>query len=128
MGEVQVHAGVDQGKTLRSIKAILDELKKLRDLGVTTDELERAKRYAQGQFTLAMEGTSTRMMWLGDRHVVHNDIPEVKDVLKRIEAVTAKAIQRASEKIFTPEALNLALVGKIKPSERNAIKKELMKL
>ena len=128
IGELQVHAGVDPGKTLKSIRAILDELKKIKDLGVTAEELDRAKRYAQGQFVLAMEGTSTRMMWLGDRQVVHKEIPEVKEVLRRIEEVTPRQIQRVSEKIFSPGNLNLALVGRINASERSSIKKELSKI
>ena len=128
LGELQIHAGVDTFNTMRSLRAILDELKKLRDLGVTGEELDRAKRYAQGQFLLAMEGTSTRMLWLGDRLMTHNNIPDVKDVLKRIECVTVDDIRKASERLFVPEAVNLAMVGKLKDSEKSKVKKELERL
>ncbi|MGB2601161.1 MAG: pitrilysin family protein [Candidatus Omnitrophota bacterium] len=128
LGEVQIHAGVDTGNTVRSLRAILDELKKLRDLGVTSEELERAKKYAQGQFLLAMEGTSTRMVWLGDRLMTHNNIPDVKDILKRIECVTGDDIKKACSRIFCPEAVNLAMVGKLRDNEKIKVKKELGKL
>ena len=128
IGEVQIHAGVDNRKASQAVIAILDEVKKLRDMGVTEDELERAKKYTKGQFLLAMEATSTRMLWLGDRFMVHNNIPEVRDVLKRIDNVTAKDIQNASKKVFTSSWSNLAMIAKLGQKEKNAIKREVAKL
>ena len=127
-GEIHIHAGVDNRKTQKSVVAILDEIKKLRDSGVSEDELERAKRYTKGQFVLAVEGTSTRMLWLGDRLMVHRSIPEVKSVLKKIDAVTAKEVQRVCAKVFTASTVNLALVGNLGAKEKNRIKRELDKL
>jgi len=128
VGEVQVHAGVDKKNTLKSIIAITDELKKIKDLGVTSDELERAKRYAKGQFSLAMEATSTRMMWLGDRFMVHNTIPEVKKVLSQIDKATPKEILEIAGKVFQPKNANLAIVSDLGVSERTKIKRQLDKL
>ena len=128
MGEVQIHAGVDNSKALQAVTAILDEVKKLRDMGVTQDELERAKKYTKGQFLLAMEATSTRMLWLGDRFMVHNKIPEVKDVLARIDSVSAKDIQRVAKNVFTSSWSNLAMIAKLSGREKNSIKKEVAKL
>ncbi|MFH1552149.1 MAG: pitrilysin family protein [Candidatus Omnitrophota bacterium] len=125
IGEIQIHAGVDTKKALRSIIAVLDELKKLKDLGVTEDELARAKKYVKGQFLLAIEGTATRMIWLGDRIMVHKDIPEIKEVLKNIDSVHAAEVQKVSEKIFKASSVNLAMVGKMTDREKNKIKKEL---
>jgi predicted Zn-dependent peptidase len=128
IGEMVVHSGVDLRKTSKSIVAILDELKKIRDIGVTDDELERAKEYAKGQFLLAMEGTTTRMLWLGDRLMVHRRIPEVKEILKRLSAVTASDIKRVCEKILRPSLANLAVIGNLKEKEKDKIKKELDRL
>ncbi|MCK5451672.1 MAG: insulinase family protein [Candidatus Omnitrophica bacterium] len=128
IGEVQIHAGVDAGKAVKSVVAILDELKKLRDLGVSEDELSRAKEYAKGQFLLAIEATSTRMMWLGDRFMVHRNIPEVKDVLKSIDSVGIEDIQKVSQSIFKSSFANLAVIGKLENKERNKIRKEVNKL
>ncbi len=125
VGEVQIHAGVDSRKSAKAVLAILDEVRKLRDLGTTDDELVRAKEYAKGQFLLAMEGTSTRMIWLGDRYMVHKDIPEVNDVLKRIDAVTCDNVQKVCEKIFNSSSVNLAMVGKIGNQDKKKINKAL---
>ncbi|MFH1395698.1 MAG: pitrilysin family protein [Candidatus Omnitrophota bacterium] len=124
-GEIHIHAGVDSKNAVRSVIAILDEIKKMRDLGVTEEELVRAKKYTKGQFLLAMEATSSRMLWLGDRIMVHNRIPEVKDVLKNIDAVTIDDIEKVCKNIFKTSLANLSMVGKLGESERNKIKKEL---
>lgn len=128
VGELNIHAGVDSRKSALSVIAILEELKKIRDLGVSDDELTRAKEYSKGQFLLAMEGTYTRMLWLGDRLMVHGEIPEVKNVLTNIDMVTRKDITRACEKIFRSRLVNLAMIGNLSLKEKNKIKKELNNL
>lgn len=128
IGEIQIHAGVDNKKASRSVVAILDEVKKLRDIGVTEDELERAKKYTKGQFQLAIEATSTRMLWLGDRFMVHRNIPEVKSVLKRIDAVTPGEVSSACARVFKASGANLAMIAKLGDKEKNKIKREIAKL
>ncbi len=128
VGEFHVHAGVDNKKAAQSVVAILDEMKKLRDLGVTDDELERAKKYTKGQFLLAMERTSTRMLWLGDRTMVHKKIPKLKDVIKKIDAVTGKEVQEAAKNIFKSNVANLAMISNIGPKDKARIRKEVSAL
>ncbi|MFH1305845.1 MAG: pitrilysin family protein [Candidatus Omnitrophota bacterium] len=128
IGEIQIHAGVDNKKALQSIVAIVDELIKLKDLGVTRDELSRAKEYAKGQFVLAMEGTSTRMIWLGDRLMVHRKIPDVKHILKQIDSVTPDDILKESKRVFNASGVNLAVVGKIIEKEKRSIKSVIGRL
>ncbi len=125
VGEMHIHAGVDSKKAAVSVSAILEELKKIRDLGVAEDELVRAKEYSKGQFLLAMEGTYTRMLWLGDRLMVHGEIPEVKDVLKNLDNVTQQGIKTACENIFKSKLVNLAVVGNMSIKDKNKIRKEL---
>ncbi len=128
VGEIVIHSGVDTKKTFRSVVAVLDELKKIRDIGVTEDELVRAKEYAKGQMLLSLESTSNRMLWLGDRLMVHKEIPEIADLIKDIDGVTSEDIKTACEDIFRRDRVNLALVGDIKTKERDIIRKELGKL
>ncbi len=128
VGDLVIHSGVDNRNAQKAIIAILDELKKLKDLGVTRDELNRAKEYAKGQFLLAMEGTSSRMMWLGDRLMTMKHIPEVKVVLKNIDDVTVNDIKKVCEKVFVPEVINLAIIGDLKSGVKNKIRKELCRI
>ena len=128
VGELQIHAGVDNRKAARSVSAILDELKRMRDLGVTGDEMLRAKEFIKGQFLLAMEGTSTRMLWLGDRLMTHRHIPELSEVISKIDSVTEAEIRSICGKIFSACAVNLAIIGDIGEKDKRTIRKELNKL
>jgi len=128
VGEFVIHAGVDNKNTLRSLAAVLDELSKIRDMGVTGDELLRAKEYAKGQFLLAMENTYARMMWFGDRIMVDGHIPDENELLKTLDKVTVKDIKKACEKMFRSEMANLAVVGKLSVKDKNEMKKVVSKL
>jgi len=128
IGELHIHAGVDKSKTGESIAAIIDEVQRMRDSKVSADELVRAKEYVKGQFELAMESTAARMMWLGDRFMVHDHIPEVRDVIKQINSITAGMIHELSGKVFRGSLLNLAMIGDIRLKDRNGIRRELARL
>ncbi|MBU1083588.1 MAG: insulinase family protein, partial [Candidatus Omnitrophica bacterium] len=126
-GEMQIHAGVDNSKAVRSVVAVLDEVKKMRDIGVTEEELARAKEYTKGQFLLGMEGTSTRMMWLGDRYMVHKEIPTVKDILDKVDIITVKDIEKACSDTFKSSSVNLAIISKLPDKDKRKIRQELYK-
>lgn len=128
LGEVHIHAGVDNRKAVRSVIAILDELKKIKDIGVNEEELDRAKKYIKGQFLLGVESTSARMMWLGDRFMVHRDIPEVDDIIKSIDQVTCEDVKNVSADLFISSGINLAVISRTDGKNKNIVRKELNKL
>ncbi len=128
VGEVQIHAGVDNGKAVSAVTAIIDELKKIADRGVSPGELTRAKEYAKGQFLLAIEGTSTRMLWMGDRFLTHGGIPDVKKVVDEIDSLSGKDIRKAARDVFTPGSANLALVSRVGTKEKQAIRRQVSRL
>lgn len=128
VGEFLIHAGVDNAKALRSAAAIIDELLKLKDLGITDDELVRAKEYAKGQFLLSLESTSSRMMWFGYRLLVDKYIPEVKELIKRIDDVTKEEVKKVSEHVFRSNSINLAMIGDVNQKQVSKIMAELEKL
>jgi predicted Zn-dependent peptidase len=127
-GEVQIHAGVDNEKVVRSLTSIVDEIERISGELVSNGELSRAKEYMKGQFLLGIEGTSSRMLWLGDRFVVHNNIPDVKRVLKRIDDVRRQDIRASARNIFSSGAVNLALISRIGEKEKAVIQKKLRRL
>jgi predicted Zn-dependent peptidase len=128
VGEVQIHAGVDNEKVVRSVISMVDEFTKMADKGISSAELSRAREYMKGQFLLAIEGTSSRMLWLGDRFVVHKKIPDVDSVLAKIDAVTRDDVKKAARDVFRPGSVNLALISKIGGKEKEAIIKKVSKL
>ena len=128
VGELQIHAGVDNEKVVKAVGSIVDELKKMTDKGVSAQELLRAKEYMKGQFLLAIEGTSSRMLWLGDRSVIHKGIPQVASILKKIDAVGREDVRAVARKIFAPGSINLALISKMGEKEKETITRKVKKL
>lgn len=128
VGEVQIHVGVDNEKVVRSVASIIDELKKISSSLVSPGELKRAKEYMKGQFLLGIEGTSNRMLWLGDRFVIHKNIPDVKSVIKKIDMVTREDVKMSAGEIFAQGSVNLALISKMGEKEKGMIVKKVNKL
>lgn len=128
VSHLHVHAGVDIRNMVRSIAAIMDELCKLKDLGVTEDELLRAKKYAKGNFLLAMEATSSRMLWLGDRYMIDSEIPSTEYVLNAVESITRNDVKDVLKEVFRSDRTNVSVVGNISRSDRSKIQKQLRKL
>ena len=116
----------DRLKSVLAAKAaVTGEIKRIKDDGVTPDELERAKRYTKGQFELAMEATSTRMLWLGDRSMVHGRVPGVKEVLKNIDAVSEEDVLKAARVIFRKDRARMAVVGNVPEKNKKIMNREL---
>lgn len=128
VGEMIIHAGVDNKKALTAAAAIVDQILLMRDVGLTEDELVRAKEYIKGQFLLAMERTSARMLWLGDKVMIEKKIPDVGEVLNHVEAVKLEDVKKIGEKIFAGSRASLALIGGINEKERSLIRKALDRL
>jgi len=110
-GAFFIHAGIDNSKTVISLESITKELNNLKTRTVSDGELRRAKEFYKGQFLLALEGTSSRMLWLGDKVMARAGIPSVKTIVKGIESVSVQDIKRLANKIFREDIINLAAIG-----------------
>ncbi len=75
-----------------------------------------------------MESTSARMVWLGDRIMVDNKIPDIKYLLAGIDKVTEKDIIAVCGKIFRAALINLAVVGRVSEKDKKIIQKEAASL
>ena len=122
-GAFFIHAGIDNSKTEIALESIMKELIDLKRNAVSNVELKRAKEYYKGQLLLALEDTSTRMLWLGDKVMTKEGIPSVKSILKHIESVEPSDIKKAASKIFTEDLMNFAAIGPEKGLIESRIKK-----
>ena len=123
-GYVQVSTGVDTKRVPEVLEAIMEEFRKLALFPVGKDELEKAKQYMIGGLERALEGTDELAEFYGAQEVLRQTIKTPDDLVKRIERVTAKDIQRVAKAIFTDKGLNLALVG---PAQDEKLLKKILK-
>lgn len=97
------------GQVLDMIRA---ELRKMHDAPVTQDELAAAQSYLIGAFPLALSSTGRIAALLAD--VQRDDLPidYLEKRADRIRAVTPAAVQALAQKILTPDAMTVVIVGR----------------
>jgi predicted Zn-dependent peptidase len=113
-GFLSVAAGVDSKRVKEAITAILDEMKKFKNILVKPEELNKAKQHLIGNLNLGLESSDSVAMYLGGQEVLRKDLKKPEDIIKEIKAVTADEIKFVAERIFKDASLNLAIVGKFK--------------
>jgi predicted Zn-dependent peptidase len=109
-GALVVNAGVDPDRIGPAVKAILDELARLRDEPVPADELGRSKAYLSGRLELRMEETRHVASWLGGQEALHDRVLTLEQALAELNAVTSDAIHALARRLIRDEFLRLAAV------------------
>lgn len=112
-----IYSGVDPDNIDDTIRAIVAELKKLRDEKVPEAELEKAKKYNKGRMLLSLEDTRSVASWAGGQELLLDRILTVEEVVHLIDAVTVDQIHELSQEMFKPENLRLSVVGPYKDQD-----------
>jgi predicted Zn-dependent peptidase len=110
-GALAVSAGVDPAQLRPALRAILDELARLRDEPVPGDELAKAKAYISGGLELRMEETRHLASWVGGQEALHERVLTLDEALAAVAGVTPDDILRVAGQLFQDERLRLAVVA-----------------
>lgn len=122
-GSVAIYAGVEPKNVPVAIKAILEQLARLKE-PVPQAELTKAKELAKGRLLLRMEDSRAVAGWMGGQEVLTKRILSVDEVLDIIDAITAEEIQQLADELLVASQLRLAVVG---PVTKESLE-ELLKL
>jgi len=106
-----IGGGFDTERLSVALRAIIREVDRLRAGRVPRAELERARQYVLGQFTIALEKTMSRMIWVGEQLLLSGRVPDPQRTIRRIKAVSADDVQRIARAVFRPNRVNLAYIG-----------------
>ncbi len=123
-GVVTVSAGLEAAKLPEAVRVILRELGKLCTKNVSEGELRRAKDYFMSQLYMALEDTLDHLLWVGERVLDRDELPDRQQIHKEIEAVTAGDIQEMAKRLFRTSQLNLAVIGPVDSKIQNRVRKE----
>ena len=110
-GAMVVRAGVDPSKVRRAIRAILDELARLRDEDVPANELRKVQGYLCGRLELRLEETRHLASWIGAQEALHERVHTLEEAEAEIRAVDAPSIRRLAGGLFHDAGLRLAMVA-----------------
>ena len=116
-GSLTISAGVETKNLRLTIKAVLEELSKLKETKVPDSELQKAKELSKGRLLLRMEDSRSVAGWLGVQGILIGRILSVDEVVSIIDGITADELQQLAGELLTDKQLRLAVVGPIQPDE-----------
>lgn len=124
-GKWVIYAGVEVRKVRDAIAAVANELRKLRDEGITEAELQHVKEQNKGGMLLGLETTGA-VAWRNGSHMLrYGEVIPVEQVVAEIEAVTGEDVRRVAQRLIRADALNLAVIG---PYDDEATFRSLLEL
>lgn len=120
-----VRAGLTKSRIDEAVKLICAQLVKIREKGVTSAELKRAKENIRGRVVLELEDSSDLAGYFGNQEIYLNEIKTPDERFAKINAVTAAEVLAVAKEIIRPDKASLALIGPFKDEARFA---KLLKL
>jgi predicted Zn-dependent peptidase len=115
-GYLSIHTGVNDQRVEEVVKTILAECKKLTLEEVSKEELKKVKDFISGNIMLGLESSDAIASFYGGQEIFKKPIKTPEQIIKEINAVTAKDIKTLAKKIFKDEKLNMAMIGPFKDS------------
>lgn len=111
VGQIGIYLGTRPDNVAPALKVVADELARLREDGMTAEELDRSKENVKGRIVLSLESTASRMNRLG--LAVLNDLPllTIDEVVERIESVSLEEVNALTRELLAPERLSAAGIG-----------------
>ncbi len=115
-GAVTVYAGVEPKNLKTAIKAILEQLQKLKAT-VPEPELTKAKEFAKGRLLLRLEDSHNVSGWLGGQEILTKRILSPDQLISIIEAINTDELEELAKKLMLATELRLAVVGPVANEE-----------
>jgi len=115
-GAITVYAGVEPKNLPVAIKAILEQLSRLKE-PIPEAELTKAKELAKGRLLLRMEDSRNVAGWMGGQEILTGRILSVDQVMSIIDAITAEEPERLAKELLVDSQLRLAVVGPLAEDE-----------
>jgi zinc protease len=101
-GAFVAYIATSPDKEAAARSGLLEEFRKLRDNGVTAEELERAQTYAVGVHQIRRQSGAAVLEEIADAFMF-GSLSELDEIDAKVRAVTLADIQRAARRYFDPD-------------------------
>jgi predicted Zn-dependent peptidase len=122
-GALTTRAGIDQSRLHEAIQLIIEQYMICADKGVENDELQRAKDFVRGKFTLSMEDSEERAHFYGKQQLLYPKVRDTDEYLAQFDKVTKEQVDALAKRLLKQEELRLVVIGQEK--EEGALEKLL---
>lgn len=112
-----VYVGTTPSQTDTALSLIRDELSKVAEEGITSEELERAKGSIRGGLALSMEDPNSRMVRAGRDELSGLPHLSVDQRLEKIDAVDLEAVRQVAGQLYGGPIRALGAVGPFEPAD-----------
>jgi predicted Zn-dependent peptidase len=106
-----VSAGCSPERVQECVDVIVDEIDRLLQDGVTSDEVERTREHLKGNLTLVLESTYNRMSRLARNHLVHGRQISTEEVEAAFDAVDVAAVDLLARELLGTAQRGLCVLG-----------------
>ena len=113
VGMFTIYAGTSPEHLDQVVDLSLRELRRAVREPVTPDELQLAKEQAVSSVLLSLESSSSRVGALARQEIIHGRRFSPEEIIRRIEAVTARDAQSVAQECFTTQTLALGALGNL---------------
>jgi len=114
-GYICVYMGTHPDKLERAIAGVLRELKKVKEEGLTEDEVERAKRYLIGNFEIGLQTNGAQANRISIDELYDLGFDHYERYPEEIKKVSYEDVRRVAKEYLNLDAYALAI---IRPPER----------
>ncbi|KLL12877.1 MULTISPECIES: pitrilysin family protein [Protofrankia] len=105
-----VYAGCAPRRADDVLALCREQLELVATVGITDEELARAKGQSRGSLVLGLEDTGSRMSRIGKSELVHGELLSVDEILARVDAVTRDDVRAVAAELLT-RPLALGVIG-----------------
>jgi len=105
-GMFGVALGCLPARTSDVLKVVREELRKVAEEGLNSEELERGKGQLRGGLVLGLEDSGSRMSRIAKAELLYDELPSIDEVIRRIDSVTLEDVHLLAKELFSqPETL-----------------------
>ncbi len=104
-----------------AIRAILEELRKLKEEKISEQELRETKEKGKANISFLLEAPEAIANWYAQQQITERKIMTVEEMLNRIDKVTAEDVQRVTRLHFLNKNLYLTIRGPLNKDKVKSI-------
>lgn len=106
LGYWSIYFGTDQKYLAKTMKIIYAELKKLREIPLTSKQLQQAKEQLKGHIALSLDSNVGLMQGLGKSLLLFNQIDTIQEIYSSIDKLTSEELQEIAQAYFREDNLS----------------------
>ncbi|MCX7997194.1 MAG: insulinase family protein [Patescibacteria group bacterium] len=118
-GNLVTQAGVTNSveKVREALDVTVAQHREIANGSFSDAELTRAKEMMKGRMLLSLENSHSIASFIGTRQLMEKKYATPAEVIEKIDAVTKESVVEVARTCFTPERMNLAVIGPFSESD-----------